>query len=1649
MKLPFLLGMILIPLSLIGATENHISNCKEDISAVQVFGIIDFTLIDADNNVDLFTLNDGSQILMSEVNGRELNIRLNVTEDTASIIGRVEFSLTGALNREHTEFGAPYALYADPGGGEYFGQVFPAGDYELTATVYEETTGGSPFDSLNLSFSVVDDALGVQSFTLIDADNNIELLDLENGQEIANTLVADKNITIRANTMGNVGRVEFELTGPLTRIHTEFGAPYALYADAGTDNYFGTNFPPGNYTLRATAFTTEQGNETLGNSITIEFSITEVPIIEELIMIDESTGEELFVIEEGQEIFIDEIFGKRINIRPRIKGTISSVSYDGLYLSPRFRVNQSPFDAFDFGETLNEGAYQISATLCYSGRDCNQIGPDLVRTFFVKRLPNSSPTLPMNFEGAISTTGVLSVLNKSGFSYVSEGIRPNPNVSGINLSSNVYLFEADGLSEKTNGFFNVFNEALDFSTKDLLSFMMQSPDSNIRVRVELRNSQGGVEPVSKDVIINRANEWVRVSVNFGDLIEDQNNYDTLVIIPDYEPAQNREPLGDGYYFDNFQQYNSDLFFDVDLALEKKLLNEGIDTSGEDGLLLREDIRAITFLNLSGLPNDQFDEIDPPGIGILSARGLENFESLEDLRIEGNAIRTLDLSKNTNLKALRAWQCRLNEVNLSNLDQLVFIGLNYNELRQLDLVSNTSVEVLGLANNNLVDINLPKTEALRLLFLQNNRLDALDLTTIEENLIQLNLVDNSELSCIQVSDENTALSNQGWQKDNTANYSTFCDQLIDVNSNIPRLRVTLNTAGSPYSSNPVFDPGPFAAPEPSLFILEFELIYPEEAVERSPVDISFSAFGEDAEYALDRSDESKDFFLDLSNSVFNGGLLESLQESAFGCSSTFSIASNEDPDIPDAQLAFKIIDDTSFETVMPGEEIIFTIFDSADNDFNIEFLDGNRNLDFSLIIEQNTVDAGQIFNYALGIENSGSTEGSQDTITAILYEKEESRDGVPPKEFKVSEDLVLSIDLSPRETGILEDETPAEASDYDLPANQTTVTIPAGESAASFTINLPDDLPPDMDKDVYNLNLSGIDGPSGVLFNLLTPDPVPITIIDKDGSFDIVVTSPAEFQISNNLYEMEEGEVLTVELQAERGTPPNKKYTVNVAPLAAGNNTAEESNDYEIVDLNQSGTLEFTSGSTNSNAIEIRAIADANFTEETELLELEITTDRIADGNLPFQFQDPVTNEKSGSLVLPIRIKNVLASGIRAVENRISTFEQSGEYAEFEVFLSSPNTTGKPIKVPFRISSNSQAQFGQDKDFQLQIDNRFLERTSEFFVSIEPDHTSGYIRLFPEADMIDDEEDEKVFIEILDSSGFSVPNSDEFPNSAFVTISAEDPNADDDEDGVRNSDDLCPDTPAGSVVDATGCAVFSLPTNNFRIQSNGESCRESDDGLISIEVEDTSFTYTATLTGGNAPSSGQQFSESTSFTNLQADDDYKLCITVEGQADYEQCFDIVLTQPQALSVFSKVNQDDSKVTLDLEGGQVYYIELNDVFYQTTESQITLELEKTENKLRITTDKFCQGSFEKTIILTDQILVYPNPVGAEDLSVYVGQVSTEEVRINLYNSVGTLVSTQTYVPEAGLIRMNLSDYSAGLYLLNISTNQTLKTFKLIKR
>ncbi|WP_304621896.1 reprolysin-like metallopeptidase [Robertkochia aurantiaca] len=269
--------------------------------------------------------------------------------------------------------------------------------------------------------------------------------------------------------------------------------------------------------------------------------------------------------------------------------------------------------------------------------------------------------------------------------------------------------------------------------------------------------------------------------------------------------------------------------------------------------------------------------------------------------------------------------------------------------------------------------------------------------------------------------------------------------------------------------------------------------------------------------------------------------------------------------------------------------------------------------------------------------------------------------------------------------------------------------------------------------------------------------------------------------------------------------------------------------------------------------------------------------------------------------------------------------------------------------------------------------------------------------------------------------------------------------DSDNDGVFDDDDLCPDTPPNTKVDVTGCPVFSLANDNFSIQTIGVSCRNNNDGSVIIEADQT-FNYTATLTGaGGEQISG--FTSGTTFDNLSPGS-YSLCITLQEQPDYAQCYEVIIDQPEALSVSQKIDESEKTIELNLQGGELYTIRLNGLTTQTRDSELTLSLKEGLNSLKVSTDKSCQGVIEKTFIIGTQLSVFPNP--ATDLITLSGKELSNATGFSVYDLNGRLVLTgKPVITTSNTWKIDLSSIPSGMYIGSLNGIESEKTFKIVKK
>jgi len=271
--------------------------------------------------------------------------------------------------------------------------------------------------------------------------------------------------------------------------------------------------------------------------------------------------------------------------------------------------------------------------------------------------------------------------------------------------------------------------------------------------------------------------------------------------------------------------------------------------------------------------------------------------------------------------------------------------------------------------------------------------------------------------------------------------------------------------------------------------------------------------------------------------------------------------------------------------------------------------------------------------------------------------------------------------------------------------------------------------------------------------------------------------------------------------------------------------------------------------------------------------------------------------------------------------------------------------------------------------------------------------------------------------------------------------------DDDNDGVADINDNCPDTPEGSVVDLNGCVLFTLAANNYSIKSVSASCVGSNNGKIEVSAEDTSYTYQVNISGIDTTYS------------LSADNNHSLIIedlevgvytinfTIDSQEGYIQSFETTITEPAPLQGKAQVDYFSKTAKLKLSGSEVYYIEVNGQMMASNTNDFSAPLKPGKNIIKVTTPLDCQGIYEEVLFMSEKLRYFPNPVQNE-LNITVPGTDSE-INIEIFTDGGANLYRGTHsINGSRTIQLPMSRYKSGLYIVTCSGKTVNESFKIIK-
>ena len=281
----------------------------------------------------------------------------------------------------------------------------------------------------------------------------------------------------------------------------------------------------------------------------------------------------------------------------------------------------------------------------------------------------------------------------------------------------------------------------------------------------------------------------------------------------------------------------------------------------------------------------------------------------------------------------------------------------------------------------------------------------------------------------------------------------------------------------------------------------------------------------------------------------------------------------------------------------------------------------------------------------------------------------------------------------------------------------------------------------------------------------------------------------------------------------------------------------------------------------------------------------------------------------------------------------------------------------------------------------------------------------------------------------------------------------------DNDGIFNENDNCPSTYNPDQSDLDGdqigdvCDPNPIPQNTFTLQSTDESCSISNDGKLSITIkEDNIEGIKFTIHVKNGPTGFVHSPESIigdkwTLGNLE-NGNYEVCLTTPSLPNFEQCFNVIITEPEDISVVSDIALDSDDLTLDLSGSTNYNILHNNKYYTTSDSKFNLKLDKGLNFIKVVGDRECQGVYEETVFNSEDILLSPNPATSSS-NLWIGG-NDDDVTISMFDNAGRLIWTRNNeVNNSRSIDIQVSNLRPGLYYIKVDSETVKKTAKLIKK
>ncbi len=269
--------------------------------------------------------------------------------------------------------------------------------------------------------------------------------------------------------------------------------------------------------------------------------------------------------------------------------------------------------------------------------------------------------------------------------------------------------------------------------------------------------------------------------------------------------------------------------------------------------------------------------------------------------------------------------------------------------------------------------------------------------------------------------------------------------------------------------------------------------------------------------------------------------------------------------------------------------------------------------------------------------------------------------------------------------------------------------------------------------------------------------------------------------------------------------------------------------------------------------------------------------------------------------------------------------------------------------------------------------------------------------------------------------------------------------DDDGDGVEDSQDECPNTDPDAVVGLNGCEIFSLPLDNYTVESTNTTCNGKTNGKIRVSAAASGYNYMVSIPDHDPVSLPDTYSLDYTFTGL-APGIYPVCFTIEGQEDYKQCFEVKINEPEAVMATTEIDYNASRMKIRLDGPDKFYVSVNNKVRILTAGTYEIDLKNGMNEISITGEQECQGEYFERIFVSEAVRLYPNP-SSGPVQIYIpGLDNSVDISVLSLNGAQVWID-KVQVNDSRVIEINLGHLEVGTYILKINGEETNDTLKVI--